>query len=368
MSKEKYLYIDDFDDNSIQAIIDGLKDPKIIDVDFVQVKEFDELIRDYETVFQKYDGIIVDLRLDENMQKNVKFSAIGLTEELRNKSVTNTKLKEVPFILCSTDKKIQQFYNRDYSSHKLFDYLFLKESKPDWIKISKKLNSLSRGYKKINNFKPDLKKLLSIDIKFLDERMFGKLLDSDSSFPTHDYVTHILKEIIRKPGPLIDEDLLAARLGIDYKSSKDWNDLLTSSFAKSQYKGIFSDGWKRWWSDLVIKKFNTLTGQNIYSLNAKERVKLLVDKTQLKNLIPSKPIKNSISNNYWTICEYFKQPLDPLEGFRILYEEEPKPWQDQQYLSFEAASQRLGLKYGLKIHPSEKEKLEFLKKTISTKK
>ncbi len=46
---------------------------------------------------------------------------------------------------------------------------------------------------------------------------------------------------------------------------------------------------------------------------------------------------------------------------------EPKPWQDQMYLSFEAASERLGLKKGLKVHTDELERLELAKRAYRNK-
>ena len=80
MNKAKYVYIDDFNDNSIQAIKDGLSDTGIIDVDFTQVKEFKDIITDFEGDLSKYDGVILDLRLDLNPALNVKFSSTGLAK------------------------------------------------------------------------------------------------------------------------------------------------------------------------------------------------------------------------------------------------------------------------------------------------
>lgn len=368
MNKAKYLYIDDFNDASIQAIKDGLSDTGTIDVDYTQVKEFKDLITDFEGDFNKYDGIILDLRLDLNPALNVKFSATGLAQELKNRSAANEGIRDVPIILCSTDKNIREYYNRDTTGHDLFDYRFLKEARPNWEKIASKLQSISNGYNLLNENKSDLSKILHRDINTIDTRIIGRLIDSESIFPTHYYVQHILKEIIRNPGPLINENLLAARLGIDISSSPEWQTLIDSIFLDEKYNGIFSDGWSRWWSDLVISKFKIITGNRLSSLNAEKRVEHLIKNTGLEKIVPAKPISNSISTNFWTICEYYKMPLDPLEGFRILYKKDPKPWQEQQYLSFEAAAERHGLKDGLKIHPSENDRLESLKSLIRSRK
>jgi hypothetical protein len=52
----------------------------------------------------------------------------------------------------------------------------------------------------------------------------------------------------------------------------------------------------------------------------------------------------------------------------IIYKIEPNPWLEQQYLSFEAAAERHCLKDGLKVHPSEYERLECIKKQIRSTK
>jgi hypothetical protein len=361
MNKASYIYIDDFADKSVMAIKDGLKDTEIINVDFFQVSEFKNMISEFEGKLKKYDGIILDLRLDGNLEIDVKFTASGLAQELRIRSAANEGIKDVPIILCSTDKKIREYYNRDHTSHDLFDYRFVKDVSPNWEKISSELQSIANGYEELKKYKGNLNEILGRNIKSIDSRVMGKFIDTESEFPIHEYSQHFLKEVIRKPGPLIQEKLFAARLGIDIENSKDWSNLLQKFFSDEKYKGVFSDAWKRWWMDLIQEKFKSLTGKRLASLNAEQRVQSLKDATKLTELVPAKPIEKAVSTNYWTLCEYFKKPLDPLEGFKIHYTKEPNPWQDQMYLSFEAASERRGIKEGLKVHPEEIERLELTK-------
>ena len=368
MNKASYIYIDDFADSSVMAIKDGLGDTETINVDFFQVSEFKNMISEFEGRYKKYDGVILDLRLDGNTEIDVKFTASGLAQELRNRSAANEGIKDVPIILCSTDKKIREYYNRDHTSHDLFDYRFVKDASPNWEKIASKLQSLANGYEEIKKCKGNLNDILGRDINPIDSRVLGKFIDKDSDFPIHEYSQHFLKEVIRKPGPLIQKKLFAARLGIDIENSSDWSNLLDKFFSDEKYKGVFSDSWDRWWMDLIQIKFKSLTGKRLASLNAEQKVQFLILATKLKYLVAAKPIQKSVSTNFWTICEHFKKPLDPLEGFKIHYTKEPKPWQDQMYLSFEAASERLGLKDGLKVHSDEIERLELAKQAYRNKK
>ena len=357
MSKTKFLFIDDEEDASTDAIIDGFKDTGLIEVIYCPPKDFKDQLNYFEKELKKYDGLILDLRLDGNLRLNHQYTAISLAQELRTKTAAKENYVDIPIILCSTDQKIKALYDKDQSSHDLFDYLILKEASPDWEKHALKLYAIATGYKTIKDLHFNLEKVFSRDLSKLDQRILGKFLDKEKKFPVHDLAQHIIKELIEQPGPLISEQLLAARLGIDIEKSKDWEKLINKCFKTAKYTGVFSTGWERWWADYVIESFNGLTKQRLSTLKAIDRVTLLKEKTKLNKLIDATPIVNSVSTNFWTICEYYKKPLDPMEGFKVFSYKELRPWQDETYLSFEAAAERKG-----KIHPTEKARLESAKK------
>jgi hypothetical protein len=362
MNKPKFLYVDDESGFSTEAFKDGLTDTGIIDVDFKQAEDFRDQLISFERELGKYDGLILDLRLDGNLGIGLKHTAVSLAQELRSKTAAGEKYVDIPIILCSTDQKIKAFYKKDQTSHDLFDYTFLKDVSPDWELHSTRLRSIVNGYKAIRISKFRMNKVFNRDISKLDQRIFGKFLDHEESFPVHDLAQHIVKELIDQPGPLINEPLLASRLGIDIEKSSDWNNLINRYFINASYKGVFTDGWRRWWSDLIIEIFKELTGKRLSALRAADRVNLLKGICKLNKLFAAEPITKSISTNFWTICEYYQKPLDPLEGFKVFEHKEPKPWQEYRYLSFEAAAERRG-----KIHPSEKERLEQYKRKFLSK-
>jgi hypothetical protein len=361
-SKPKILYIDDENDASTEAIKDGLKDTGIIDVDYSQAEDFKDQLITFENELSNYDGLMLDLRLDGNPGIDLKHTAVSLAQELRAKTAAKEKYVDIPIILCSTDQKIKALYEKDQTSHDLFDYIFLKEATPNWEKHSIRLKSIVNGYKAIRDHEFKLEKIFHRDISKLDQRMFGKFLDEGESYPVHDLAQHIIKELIRQPGPLINETLLASRLGIDIEKSADWNNLINGHFINANYTGVFAVGWIRWWSDLIIEIFKELTDKRLSAFKAVDRVNLLKGICKLNKLFAAEPITKSISTNFWTICEYYQKPLDPLEGFKVFEHKEPKPWQEYRYLSFEAAAERRG-----KIHPSEKERLEQYKRKFLSK-
>ena len=373
MSKSKYLYIDDVEDSSTETIVDGLKSSGIIDVQYQCVTSFESQVSYLKKNLKSFNGLILDLMLDDNPTKTgAQYTAPSLAQELRSKSSqnsVNSVKNDVPIILCSTDKKIKKLYDRAQTSHDLFDYQFLKSESNDWDKTAKELHALAKGYITIKEHRlnSNIDQIISRSINELDTRIIGRFVDKETRFPVHEYALYIFKEIIDQPGILLDERRLGARLGIDINQSKDWSKLLNRFFKKTKYTGIFSDGWNRWWADLVLEKFTDLTQKRLAMLDAQERVELIKKSCRLKLLKPATPINKSSSTNFWTICEFYKEPLDPLEGFKVFSFKDLKDWQEPFYLSFDAAANRKGISQGLRIHPSEEERLAQHKKDLSSK-
>lgn len=355
----KYIYIDD-EDESI-AIRDGLNDVKTIHVALEKPKKFEEQSQDLLNKLKAYDGIILDLRLDDHPQSEARYTAPPLAQALRSLAAINQGIGDCPIVLCSTDAKIKKSYIADQSSHDLFDYKFSKDHEPDFPKIVLKLDSLAKGYRELYQLKGDLSSIIRREFQKLDSRIFERLYNPEVNFPSHEYARFLIKELLGQPGPLINEKLLAARLGIDYLASPGWRSLIENFFDDGVYKGVFSDGWRRWWADTVNDKFKSITGKRLSGLKGPERVNVLINVTRIAELTPAKLIPRCVSYNFSTICEFYKQPLDPLEGFRIMTLKEPKPWQEPRYLSIDAAVERKGFTNGLMIHPSESERLERIK-------
>jgi len=369
MSKPKYLYIDDENDSSIESIRDGFNDVGVIEVELYPLEKtpsFEELRN--KLISMEFVGLIIDLRLDGNGPNKVGFSATTLAQDLRTIQA-RTELKTFPIVLCSTLTKIRETYNTDKASHDLFDYTFEKSEEPNYEKFSQKLNSLANWYSWLGQSKKNIHEVLNReDLNDIDSRIYEDFLISDSPFLPNDYARFIINSLFHHPGALIKERTLAARLGIDIEKSSDWNELKDSIFATTSYSGLFSDGWKRWWSDKVIQHFMDFSdGQNLASLNAEQRVIIIIAKTGLKGLVPAEPIELCVSTEFWTICEGHKRPLDPLEGLVVYENSEIKPWQENKYISFHAAEvERIGRDKGLRPHPSENERIEEIKESLQS--
>lgn len=366
MAKPKYLYIDDENDSSVDSIRDGFNDVRNIEVELYPLQDtrnFEDLKN--ALIALDFDGLILDLRLDGDGPNRVGFSAPTLAQDLRTIQARKD-IKSFPIILCSTLPKIRETYSVDKSSHDLFDYKFEKSAFPDYEKFSRKLYSLAEWYDWLNKEAKSINEVLQREnLKDIDSRIYEKFLISDTPFLANDYAKFIINQLFHHSGALIKERTLAARLGIDIEKSEDW-DRIKEVFSESSYRGIFSNGWKRWWSDILIKEFKKMSeGFHLSSLNAKQRVDILIEKTGLKDLIPAEPIELCVSTDFWTICEGHKKPLDPLEGLRVYEKSEIKPWQENKYISFHAAEvERIGRDRGLIPHPSEEERIAEIKESL----
>ncbi len=365
--KPKYLYIDDESPDALRSIVNGFNDAGEIEVELVDLSK----LRDFESLKQYIcnvnpDGLIIDLRLDGEGINRLSFTATTFAQDLRTLAASD-ELASFPLILCSTSPKMRATYDIDKTSHDLFDYKFEKSLTPEWLKFSIKLKSISNSYKWLNEQKRTLEEILSReDWQHFDSRIFEKFIDEEQVLRVNEIAQFIVKELFNHPGILIKERTGAARLGVDIDASGDeWNRLKKEFLEDCMYSGAFGNGWERWWFDKIASKFQSISnGDKLHNLNASQRVEIL-NKIGYK-LIPAKPIEPYCkSSEFWTVCEYYKTPLDPLEGFKIYESTEIKPWQEHKYLSYSAELERKGRERGLRPHPSELQNVKDLKEMLS---
>lgn len=370
MSKPKYIYIDDENDGSITSLINGFNDTGLITVHLLPIeKNLNFSVLETKIIKkikdQDFDGLLIDLRLDGGGPNDLEYSAISISSELRAICARN-ELRSFPIVLCSTWEKIKETYKSDKTSHDLFDYTFRKSENPDYMKFSQKLEALAKGYRSLPSDSNEdiLKRIFNrSDLNILDQRIFERFYNQDIIVP-YDFAHFTVKTLFHCINPLIKETVLAARLGVDIKASGDyWTDFL-SKFKDCRYNGLFSDGWDRWWADLLNKELKKISNRNFSFLKAEERVEVLKNFYKIDGIIAAKPIKHNISSEFWTICEATKLPLDPLEGFKVKLSHELKVWQEPKYISLYAAVERIGLDNGIEPHYTELDRIEELKKSL----
>lgn len=370
----KLLYIDDDNAGRISGAISGFSKDGSIEV--VHSQPLDSLETQIESLCKQikneaFNGLILDLRLDDYKNANgvaVQFRGTTLAQEIRTRQKEGI-MKTFPLFLFSGNDKISE--SLDIGGDKCFDLCIEKEN-IDSSKFPFYRNRFCAMIDAYNSIKENPNTLELLDLKddsHIDEQFiydFGlqrKTLKTPNSF-----LHFLVDEVLEKNGVLISENVLAARLGIDIYSSKDWTKV-KESLSCSSYKGILSSSWERWWMTLVDLWWTNIIDKNssLRSLSADQRVNKIKSALKLADLDCSTPINKASSVEYWTICLAYNRPLDPIDGLVVANQDNLYSWQDISYVSIEGALNRANIENWIEISKSEELRFEDIKELYSRK-
>ena len=363
-----YFYIDD--DPESQKKVEGFNSEEL-SIYAMQHKDSWELQLEFLKKYEdKYDGLILDLKLDDLPNDNnirAKFRGTSIAQEIRTRQKEGI-LKSFPIILFSANDKTQQALEK--SGTDLFD-IIIDKSKLNEIAFpiyTRQLIDLAKGYKYLCDPSLTTEKIFQIDIPFIDTRFLSEFCELRKA-PVHIQTKFLITEFLTKQGLLIDEDVLAARLGINKAISTDWN-MLLEELSKYKYNGVFNIGWPRWWMHLVEKWWSeSIKSDSILrSTPAKERVEIIKQATGLEHLIAAEKISKADSDEFWTLCKGCHLPLDPVDGLIIQGQDNLYPWQEPEYVSVDAALWRRNIDDWISVADVEKERYDELKVIYSHKK
>jgi len=370
-----YLYVDDNVEgrNSIQNFLE--KD--VLDIKVIQPTE---KRREIIKMLKDYDGLIVDQQLDEKTNSDGKVSdylGSSLASDIR--VIENGSINEdisVPIILLSANPNVPPTL---YSlGEEIFDFKIYKtdDNYKEFAKnipmYKSQMISLVKGYnvlKEVKAKEQDPKKpsvfeslKLRDDLSIIDSRFLDELKRRDA-FTAHSKASFILNELIIKQGILVDEDILAVRLGVDKKKSHDgWLKVLTEleNFGV-KYEGVFCEGWPRWWMPMVEKWWSERMQEESYLqfLSASERVKIISQKLEIRLVVAVAESRFSDKDTYWTLCNSSNEPLAIENGLMLPGQDSLYPWQDAKYFSIMSA-----IDQSLDVADFEKERLSYYKKLL----
>lgn len=348
----RYLYIDD-EANSSDSVPTGIiRNLSIGNKDVFHIELEPALSWNKQLTFiidniAKYNGILLDLRLEFSSDNDkILHYAPALAQELRSLTKRGI-IKDLPIFLCSTDNILRSSY--DTTSEDLFDECF---TKTELTNRNYKIYFLdhTRAYQIIAKNDSLLNTLLGI--KNVHPEFLNDIIQYHDQLETvHAKAKFLLRQVIEPPGILIDEELLAIRLGIDKdKSGKSWNDI-KNELALCQYSGIYKEAYPRWWMHGLLNWWNEKVPleKNPILLSAEQRVTAL-KRIGFENLVHLVDIEHHQSTKYWYKCanylleDEFEKKLIPVadgDGFEFL---PPKyPWLDiniiSKYYSWEEGSQ-----------------------------
>lgn len=332
--------------------------------------QFDQIRELFNT--KNYAGVILDLNLDKTPTGElIDFKANTVAQWIRDKGVREPNF-DIPIFLFSSDDNLKASYYKEHTAQVLYDEVYEKHTRleSDIENVGKELLDIINGYNQIKSAKnanpKSIKNLysniLNCSIDFLDS-LDSRFIPSEhlnleeTNLPSFEFADFILHEVIWHPGILIDEKLLAARLGVDIELSADWEVLRNKMSDLFGYQGIFGKAWPRWWAKELVSFWYETFNEHLRSVPADERIKKLQEKFRLTKLKSAEPMSTrgwpeKYKSTFWTICEFSKKPLDPTDGF-LVNEKTLKVWQDNRYFSIDAVI----LKRQKNIHPLEKNRL-----------
>lgn len=362
------LYIDDDDDQTIEPYIELLTNGTEIKIRKIKPTQFevqmDEVIKEMSLT----DGILIDLKLSGNQKgdRTAKYPGQVLAQAIRTwqTSEDTTYTKECPIFLITSQENFQKYYQSDSSSHDLFDAIIYKTQLNDKAEYYKnRVIKIIEAYKSFIRYN-SLNEALGLDDETpLTDSLPQLLKYKFKSFPINELSKFVLDQIISTPGLLVNEKILAARLGVDITKSDDWP-RVKELFKDAKYTGVFSDLKELWWSVKLVTIWKQISPShtNLISLDTKEKIETL-KLLGIDQISPSTPIKGCTSTSYWTVCEALSEPIDPIEGILVL--DDYKDWQDKKYLSLYAIAERTHIKLKIEIDPSEESRIEELLKNFS---
>ena len=323
---------------------------------------------------EKTNGYIVDLRLNEEKvpeEDRATYPGQTVAQQLRS-MMARDLIEPVPIVVWSVDNRIESYYAPDDTARDLFDRIYGKDVElvADPQHVAEEMLSLSKGYEKIRKErqtqKGSFERMLALTAKSsaeLEPRI-GEAYRGTRKASVHELARYIHRVIILSRSPLIDEDVLAARLGVNRTKSPGWEAVKSAVSNSASYGGVFGEAWPRWWSARIEEwwRKEISEDESLRRLGAEARVKFLRKVAGRKKLVPAKPSADGESDRFWTVCEATKHPLDPIDGFRT-----PNPvseelsWHEPLYLSLKAVIDGQARKAGYKLHPLERARFNELR-------
>ncbi|MBT1712316.1 hypothetical protein KK062_29000 [Fulvivirgaceae bacterium PWU5] len=368
----KYLYLDDNKFETVNGQVNALNSNRAeLEVTHQQPVGDWERERDFflNEFSKKFDGLIVDLRLDDepNSQGRQSFyKGTSLAQELRTLS-TEKKFNEVPIILLSASANILE--SLDNTGKDLFDIRIPKERlQGDEFKVIRaRMVALGNGYKFLSGLKQRTDEydwstaVFKVKQEVLDNRFFIKARTLFGE-PTHSFVSFLIKSLLSCDGLLICHWTLAARIGLDPKKSPDC-DKLIAFFDSALYRGVLNEGWRLWWADDAEKILSSWfpPDVSVRDVNAIDRIEIIKTQTKLSGLTAAEPLEYSKSTSFWTHCFGTKRPLDPIDGLVITNQDNVAPWEERKYISIFEALTRKHISAWRDVSATELDRLQKIK-------
>ncbi|GAB3399254.1 hypothetical protein NX774_17760 [Massilia agilis] len=280
----------------------------------------------------------------------------GIAQDIRTKQKAGLA-QEFPIVRFSAAEPVHRNVLGDPSSDDLFELKILKNEvrhKRDQIVLH--LLGLTEVYEALDKLEAspggwsaELDAIFGIDaVKFSGwghEGLVAKVL-AGAMHSSHVAANAFCRLFLIPSGLLIDEKLLALRLGVDVeKSGAAWATLL-GKLGDAKYGGVARTRFERWWArgleEWWFKNIDSITP--LASRTVAERVDLLANRTTTPGLEPLAGSAPSSEFRPWRFCRLGLEsepaeflPVDPTDSVRLTPQADFPAWIDPPVASLRLA-------------------------------
>lgn len=309
--------INDFKEHGIEVVVD-------------KASEVTEAIN--AMISARYDAYLMDYRLSEGKGS---FNAPAFAGYLRTEDKKGRSI-QAPIIMITNETGLH-IVNDEQNKQDMFDLIIRKEgyskSPNDSINL---VIAYIEAYKTIIESGIKLEEVLQLTKNetkdYIDSRLQKDLTSCKDEKNVFRYLKLISEYLLASPGVLIDDNYLAARLGVDMKTSGDEWIKLMADLEDYRYHGVLSSAVKRWWMPKLKDWWSTINPkESLRMKDASERIDILNKRFNL-HLKESKTIKHCVSSTFWAVCRALNLPIDPAEGY-VCNSRYKMPWEENEYIS-----------------------------------
>ena len=309
--------INDFKEHSIEVVVNKAS----------KVEEVTEAMTS-----ARYDAYLMDYRLSEGKGS---FNAPAFAGYLRTEDKKGRSI-QAPIIMITNETGLH-IVNNEQNKQDMFDLIIRKEEYSKNPKDSiNMVIAYIEAYKTILESGMRLEDALQLTKNeindYIDSRLQKEMKNSKEEKNVFRYLKFLTEYLLTSPGVLIDDNYLAARLGVDKKASGDEWTKLMSVLEDYRYRGVLSSAMKRWWMPKLKDWWSTInTKESLRMKDAFDRVDILNKKYDL-HLKEAKTIKHCESSTFWAVCRALNLPIDPAEGY-VCNSRYKMPWEENEYIS-----------------------------------
>lgn len=288
-------------------------------------------------------GVLMDVDLSN--EAGIVTTGPGVAQSIRDHQQAG-ETRSFPIIRFSAPDKVEKFIGSSGLSDDVFDLLIDKAGFVARLKrneIRDDLLSTEAIYRAFNDG-ASLLDLLSIDEDrwqlWGHQELYDRVERAERGYQKSLLIAHVLAF----PGLLIDEDLLAIRLGVDRQNSKEWDTLL-EKLDCIKYTGTGSQHVARWWARGLndwwteeLQASRPLSGTSI-----SDRIATLSKHFSGLEALQMPP--QSLGDRPWRTCKLSELsgegivPVDPSKAVRMTSGISTGAWMDQNYAALGPALQ-----------------------------